>query len=63
MKKDTRPDDPDGEGPEEIDDVEEVSGGYQFPDGCIPLPPLPGDPPIDYTDPFDPLGDRRHLEL
>ena len=59
MNHDTRPDDesPD-DGPEEIDDVEEVSGGYQFPDGCIP--PYPGEPPVDWTDPLD---DGRHLEL
>jgi hypothetical protein len=64
MNETPRPDEPRDEGPEEIDDVEEISGGYQFPDsGCIPLPPIPGGdlPWVDY---IDPLGDgAKKLEL
>jgi hypothetical protein len=55
-------DEPRDEGPEEIDDVEEVSGGFQLPDaGCIP--PYPGIPDDSFVDYVDPLGDRKHLEL
>ena len=62
MNETPRPDEPRDEGPEEIDDeVEEVSGGFQFPDaGCIP--PYPGEPPwVDY---IVSLGDGvKKLEL
>jgi len=58
MKKQApgRPERPD-KGPEEIDDVEDVSGG-----NCIPSPDLvPTDDPFrDWT---DPLGDAKKLEL
>jgi len=62
MNETPRPDEPRDEGPEDLDDeVEEVSGGFQFPDGgCIP--PYPVDLPwVDY---IDPLGDgAKKLEL